>query len=85
MPYASMIKRYAADAERVTERAAEIARMADDSARWTALTALFRDCGKMAAVYADPDGAVVALVEDVAEVFHAERYAVRHPVQELAA
>lgn len=49
--------------------------------RWTALTELFRYCGDIAAAYTHQNRAVVALVEDVAEVYHAERYALRHPLK----
>ncbi|WP_331730281.1 hypothetical protein OHV05_36105 (plasmid) [Kitasatospora sp. NBC_00070] len=81
----SMIKQYPADAETVTRRATAIAQLEDDCMRWTALTELFRYCGDIAAAYTHQNRAVVALVEDVAEVYHAERYALRHPPQERAA
>ncbi|MFE4514789.1 hypothetical protein ACFRMQ_11445 [Kitasatospora sp. NPDC056783] len=81
----SMIKRYSKDSEEVEIRAVEVARIEDSRARLTALTELFRECGRLAAEYPDPRRIAEMLVEDVTETWQAERWNIRHGMELVAA
>ncbi|MGW2539292.1 hypothetical protein ACWC5I_00070 [Kitasatospora sp. NPDC001574] len=70
----SMVKRYSQDAGAVEIRAVEVARIQDPRACLVELSELFRECGRLAAEYADPERVARMLVEDVTDTWQAERW-----------
>ncbi|MCX4685498.1 hypothetical protein OG401_14440 [Kitasatospora purpeofusca] len=81
----SGIKRYSQDADAVEIRAVEVARIQDPRVCLVELSELFRECGRLAAEYADPVRVARMLVEDVAETWQAERWNIRHRAELVAA
>lgn len=69
----SLMKRFELDTEELSERAAAVAQVEDDTARFIALRDVFQDCGARANSYASPMAVARLLVSEVVDIYQEER------------